>query len=119
MSDSSTTLPRTIDVDLVAAFTKDGGGGNPAGVVLDAVGLSSTERQRVATAVGAPETAFVEGAADGAFVVEFYTPTKQVPDCGHATVATFALLDTPFTFVGVEALALVDTLLLEPESAIA
>jgi PhzF family phenazine biosynthesis protein len=92
MSDSSTTLPRTIDVELVAAFTKDGGGGNPAGVVLDAAGLSSTDRQRVATAVGAPETAFVEFAADGAFVVEFYTPTKQVPDCGHATVATFALL---------------------------
>jgi PhzF family phenazine biosynthesis protein len=92
MSDSSTTLPRTVDVELVAAFTKDGAGGNPAGVVLDAAALSSADRQRVATAVGAPETAFVEHAADGAFAVEFYTPNKQVPDCGHATVATFALL---------------------------
>ncbi|HEY4439800.1 MAG TPA: PhzF family phenazine biosynthesis isomerase, partial [Candidatus Elarobacter sp.] len=67
-------------------------GGNPAGVVVDARGLSARERQRVAAAVGAPETAFVEREPDGAFAVAFYTPTKQVPDCGHATVATFAVL---------------------------
>ena len=49
-------------------------------------------RQRVATAVGASETAFVNPVGNGVFEVEFFTPNKQVPDCGHATVATFALL---------------------------
>lgn len=91
MSDPA-TLSRPVDVELVAAFTKDGAGGNAAGVVLDATGLSTAERQRIAHAVGAPETAFVEREPDGAFAVGFYTPTKQVPDCGHATVAAFAVL---------------------------
>jgi PhzF family phenazine biosynthesis protein len=89
---SSEVIPRSVTVELLAAFTKDGGGGNPAGVVLDAGAISSTDRQRIATAVGASETAFVVVASDGAFEVEFYSPTKQVPDCGHATVAAFALL---------------------------
>ncbi|MEA2719030.1 MAG: hypothetical protein QOJ39_894 [Candidatus Eremiobacteraeota bacterium] len=79
-------------VELVAAFTKDGAGGNPAGVVLNATALSHDQRQRVATAVGAPETAFVRHVNDAVFEVAFYTPNKQVPDCGHATVAAFALL---------------------------
>jgi PhzF family phenazine biosynthesis protein len=42
--------------------------------------------------VALSETAFVHAAGDDVFEVAFYTPNKQVPDCGHATVATFALL---------------------------
>ena len=82
----------TASVQLVAAFTKDGGGGNLAGVVLDAEGLSNADRQRVAAAVNVSETSFVRRVDDATFEVEFFTPTLQVPDCGHATVATFALL---------------------------
>ena len=82
----------TAAVQLVAAFTKDGRGGNLAGVVLESEGLSNAARQRVATAVGVSETSFVRQAGDATFEVEFFTPSRQVPDCGHATVATFALL---------------------------
>jgi PhzF family phenazine biosynthesis protein len=89
---SSHVIPRTVEVELVSAFTKDGAGGNLAGVVLDAAAISPELRQRIATAVGAAETAFVNAAGEGVFEVEFFTPNKQVPDCGHATVATFALL---------------------------
>jgi PhzF family phenazine biosynthesis protein len=92
MSQHTETLPGTVEVQLVAAFTKDDAGGNPAGVVLDADALSREERQRVATAVGAPETAFVRSVSDDVFEVEFYTPLAQVPDCGHATVAAFSEL---------------------------
>jgi PhzF family phenazine biosynthesis protein len=92
MSLNAQTLPATVEVQLVAAFTKDGAGGNPAGVVLDADALSREERQRVATAVGAPETAFVRRIGETVFEVEFYTPVAQVPDCGHATVAAFSEL---------------------------
>jgi PhzF family phenazine biosynthesis protein len=88
----STTQARTVDVEIVAAFTKDGAGGNLAGVVLDAGSLAHDERQRIAADVALSETAFVQAAGDGVFEVAFYTPNKQVPDCGHATVATFALL---------------------------
>ncbi|MDQ6942395.1 MAG: PhzF family phenazine biosynthesis protein [Candidatus Eremiobacteraeota bacterium] len=88
----SSTAARTVDVEIVAAFTKDSAGGNLAGVVLGADTLSHDERQRIAASVALSETAFVRDAGDGVFEVAFYTPNKQVPDCGHATVATFALL---------------------------
>ena len=87
-----TTDARTVDVEIVAAFTKDGAGGNLAGVVLDAQSIAHDERQRIAATVALSETAFVHAAGDGVFEVAFYTPNKQVPDCGHATVATFAVL---------------------------
>jgi len=92
MTESTAAPARAIDVEIVAAFTKDAAGGNLAGVVLDAESLGHAERQRVAAAVALSETAFVHAAGDGVFEVAFYTPNKQVPDCGHATVATFALL---------------------------
>ena len=89
---STEVLPRSVTVELVAAFTKDGSGGNPAGVVLDASGIAPAERGRIAAEVGVPETAFVTLASDGAFETAFYSPSKQVPECGHATVAAFSLL---------------------------
>ena len=89
---STQVIPRFVTVELVAAFTMDGTGGNPAGVVLDASAIAPGERQRIAADVGAPETAFVTVASDGAFETEFYSPKQQIPDCGHATVATFSLL---------------------------
>jgi PhzF family phenazine biosynthesis protein len=92
MSESAQAVSTTATVVVLAAFTKDGAGGNPAGVVLDAEALSPGLRQRIATAVGAPETAFVRDAGDPVFEVEFFTPNRQVPDCGHATVATFGWL---------------------------
>ena len=88
----STSAARTVEVEIVAAFTKDGGGGNLAGVALGAHTLTHEQRQRIAAEVALSETAFVRAAGDGVFEVAFYTPNRQVPDCGHATVATFALL---------------------------
>jgi len=92
MTENIAAATRTFDVEIVAAFTKDGAGGNLAGVMLDAEDLSHSERQRIAAAVALSETSFVRPAGDDVFEVAFYTPNKQVPDCGHATVATFALL---------------------------
>jgi PhzF family phenazine biosynthesis protein len=42
-----------------AAFTVDGRGGNPAGMVLDARGLDGTDMQAIAAEVGYSETAFL------------------------------------------------------------
>ena len=92
MTERTAAAARTALVEIVAAFTKDGTGGNLAGVVLDAEALAHDERQRIAAAVALSETSFVRAAGDGVFEVAFYSPNKQVPDCGHATVATFALL---------------------------
>lgn len=83
---------KRVEVHLVNAFVRDGAGGNPAGVVLDADGLSAEERQAVAAQVGLSETAFVSRSDVASVRLEFFTPVRQIAHCGHATVATFALL---------------------------
>ncbi len=81
-----------IEVPIVYAFTDGVEGGNPAGVVLDAEGLSAGTRQSIAAQVNLSETAFVSASEKADFRVEFFTPTRQVADCGHATVAAYSLL---------------------------
>lgn len=75
-----------------SAFTTDPAGGNPAGVVLDARGMSQAQMQRVAAEVGYSETAFLVPREDaspggGAFDVRYYSPLSEVSFCGHATIA--------------------------------
>ena len=81
-----------IQVHRVRSFTDSGAGGNPAGVVLDADALDGAARQGIAAALGWSETAFVSHSEAAAARLEFYTPNRQIPHCGHATVATFGLL---------------------------
>lgn len=82
-----------IEVLRLAAFTEDGSGGNPAGVVLDAGSLTAADRLAVAADVGYSETAFVEpGAADGRHRVRYFSPQAEVRFCGHATVAAAVAL---------------------------
>lgn len=72
-----------------AAFTDDPAGGNPAGVVLAADGLTDAEMLAVAADVGFSETAFLSSAgADGRHRVRYFSPLAEVPFCGHATIAT-------------------------------
>ncbi|MFL6124543.1 PhzF family phenazine biosynthesis isomerase [Actinophytocola sp.] len=75
-----------------AAFTTDPATGNPAGVVLDAEGLTDEEMQRIATDVGYSETAFAVPVADRRFAVRYFSPLAEVPFCGHATIATAVAL---------------------------
>jgi PhzF family phenazine biosynthesis protein len=77
----------------VAAFTVAGRGGNRAGVVLDAAGISPHKRQELAKDAGFSETAFIEADATGTGVrLEFFTPVRQIEMCGHATVGAFSAL---------------------------
>lgn len=72
-----------------AAFTTDPNAGNPAGVVLDADGLTDGDMQRIAADVGYSETAFLFPlGAPGAFRVRYFSPQAEVPFCGHATIAS-------------------------------
>ena len=97
----------------VAAFVCAGGGataaaaaatsGNPAGVVLCPAPPAAAFCARVAAQFGLPETAFVSprgGAGGGGFRaaadfdLRWFTPTTEVPLCGHATLASaHALFD--------------------------
>jgi PhzF family phenazine biosynthesis protein len=76
-----------------AAFTEQGAGGNPAGIVLDASGMDDAERLEVAAKVGYSETAFVEpGDREGQYRLRFFSPLAEVAFCGHATIATAVVL---------------------------
>jgi PhzF family phenazine biosynthesis protein len=84
---------RTVTVELADAFTDGGKGGNPAGIVAEgAADLTPAQRQEVARQVAVSETAFVLPSETADYKLEFYTPTRPIPHCGHATVATFARL---------------------------
>jgi PhzF family phenazine biosynthesis protein len=80
------------DIQRYAAFTDDPKGGNPAGVVLDAEGLSDAGMLAIAAEVGYSETAFVTVADDGTLRVRYFSPLMEVPFCGHATVAAAVAL---------------------------
>ncbi|WP_169568801.1 PhzF family phenazine biosynthesis protein [Sneathiella limimaris] len=94
MSDVNTakTEGRIIPVQIVNAFVKDGTGGNPAGVVLDADNLSADDKLAIAAKVGLSETAFVSTSETETIKLDFFTPNRQIAHCGHATIATFSYL---------------------------
>lgn len=73
----------------VDSFTKERLAGNPAGVVTNADGLTDVQMQKIARELNNSETAFIFDSNDDAYDVEvrFFTPTKEVPICGHATIA--------------------------------
>jgi len=73
----------------VDAFTTVRFQGNPAGVVSNADGLDEEEMQAIARELNNSETAFVLSpeAKDHDVRVRFFTPTTEVPSCGHATIA--------------------------------
>ncbi len=73
----------------VDSFTKEKFKGNPAGVVVNADGLSDSQMQLIARELNNSETAFLfskdDDNCDG--VIRYFTPKTEVPTCGHATIA--------------------------------
>lgn len=71
------------------AFTKTRFTGNPAGVITNADGLSVSQMQQIARELNNSETAFIftETCGDYDMQIRFFTPTHEVPICGHATIA--------------------------------
>ena len=67
-------------------------GGNQAGVVLPDRPLEDKLMQQIAAEFKHSETAFVTQNDDGSVNLRYFTPAGEVDLCGHATIATFALL---------------------------
>ena len=76
----------------VSAFPRGNFGGNEAGVVLDAQGLSDAQMFEIARRVNFSETAFVLPSDTADYRLRYFSPTVEVPLCGHATIATFNLM---------------------------
>ena len=67
-------------------------GGNQAGVALPDHPLDDSTMQQIAAEFKHSETAFVTVNGDGSVTLRYFTPAGEVDLCGHATVASFALL---------------------------
>jgi PhzF family phenazine biosynthesis protein len=83
---------QTLTIPIVNAFVDNGKGGNPAGIVLQADQFDSATRQTIANQLGLSETAFVSASSIADVKLEFFTPVRQIAQCGHATIATFSYL---------------------------
>lgn len=81
---------KKIKIYQIDSFTKERFKGNPAGVVINADGLKDSQMQLIARELNNSETAFLfspdDDDCDG--VIRYFTPSTEVPICGHATIAT-------------------------------
>jgi PhzF family phenazine biosynthesis protein len=75
----------------IAAFSHNNEGGNPAGVVLGDEMPADEVMLQVAADVGYSETAFLTP-VEGGWRVRYFSPEREVPFCGHATIASGAVL---------------------------
>ena len=78
---------------IINAFTEALFGGNPAAVVPVESAMSDQLMQSIAAQHNLSETAFTEYVGPDRFNLRWFTPQKEVPLCGHATLATAFALD--------------------------
>jgi PhzF family phenazine biosynthesis protein len=75
----------------VDSFTSEIFKGNPAGVCILDKFLETHIMQSIATEMNLSETAFIE-TKEKIFKIRYFTPTQEVPLCGHATLASAHIL---------------------------
>jgi PhzF family phenazine biosynthesis protein len=80
-----------MDIHRIAAFSDNNAGGNPAGVVICDQMPAENEMLATAKLVGYSETAFLQRQDDG-WRTRYFAPQMEVPFCGHATIASGAVL---------------------------
>ncbi|MFA9377620.1 MAG: PhzF family isomerase [Lachnotalea sp.] len=80
---------KTYKLYQIDSFTKEKFRGNPAGVITNADGLSESDMQKIARELNNSETAFIfsSNSKDYDVHLRYFTPTIEVPICGHATIA--------------------------------
>jgi PhzF family phenazine biosynthesis protein len=81
-----------LQVYQVAAFTDTQFGGNPAAVVPLAEWIDDSLMQKIAAENNLSETAFFVPVTDGEWHIRWFTPAVEVPLCGHATLASAAVI---------------------------
>lgn len=81
-----------IDMHMVDAFSDRNFGGNAAAVVLFERYPEDAVLQAIAAENNQSETAFPVPLDDGRWELRWFTPTVEVPLCGHATLASAYVL---------------------------
>jgi PhzF family phenazine biosynthesis protein len=72
----------------VDAFTDTPYRGNPAAICLLDTAIDAPAMQALAFELGLAETAYVVARSDGDYDLRWFTPTVEIPLCGHATLAS-------------------------------
>jgi PhzF family phenazine biosynthesis protein len=72
----------------VDAFTETPFRGNPAAICLLDAPLEESTMQSLAFELGLAETAYLAPRRDGDYDLRWFTPTVEIPLCGHATLAS-------------------------------
>ena len=87
-------MTRKIQVHQVDAFTRERFTGNPAGVVLNADGLSESQMLAIAREINNSDTAIILAPdnSEHGMRARFFTPRTEVGFVGHATVAAHYVL---------------------------
>jgi len=80
-----------MNIYIVDAFTKTPFTGNPAGVCILDNKIDDDMMLNIAMEVNLSETSFVLKQGDS-FSIRWFTPTTEVPLCGHATLASAHIL---------------------------
>jgi len=76
----------------VAAFTDSNFGGNPAAVVPLDTWIDDDLMQNIAKENNLSETAFFVPVGESEWHIRWFTPAVEVPLCGHATLASAAVI---------------------------
>lgn len=84
----------------IDSFTARVFAGNPAGVVPLESWPADAQMQRIAFENGLAETAFFVPTGPGRYRLRWFTPGAEVDLCGHATLATAAVLFRELGFRG-------------------
>lgn len=81
-----------IPVKIVKAFTTDPHSGNPAGVIINNIGLDTPQMQKIAQQIGVSESVFVNQNNE-LHNLRYFSPTREMDFCGHATIAAYHALN--------------------------
>ncbi len=81
-----------VDFYQLDAFTETPFRGNPAAICMMPTDLPKELYLSISSEMNLSETAFMEKTMPGAYRLRWFTPLREVPLCGHATLATAHLL---------------------------
>ncbi len=84
-------MAKEIEIFQIDAFTTEAFLGNPAGVTF-CNDLTEVEKQLIANEMNLSETAFISNSKIADYKLQWFTPTKEVNLCGHATIASLHFL---------------------------
>lgn len=81
-----------VSVHVACGFSKNGQGGNKAGVVFDVYQLTNAQKMSIAYKLGYAETAFISNSEVADYRLAYFTPKEEVALCGHATIGAFSVM---------------------------